>query len=283
MDKPSLKYAVIGGLGLSFFVFMVLSLAVTHEFKDLKDSFLKSYYKTYPVNATWIGVHEYDGSLTDYSRKALDSRASYLKNISEQIESLDFSRLNQNDHIDYEILLDAIRSEQFELLELKEATWNPLVYMGELGFAFESLIGFEFASASERANTFLSRLNETPNFLFQAEALLDSCPQIHLNTAIRQWDGVMQMLDSGIDLFLEDIESDLAVKIKSASKIALASLTQFKAFLENKLKEPHKDFRLGSDLYEHKLSHILRENLSAKTVLEKAEEFLKITDRKSVV
>lgn len=277
MDKPSLKYAVMGGLGLSFVVFMVLSQAVSHEFKDMRDSFLKTYYKTYPINATWIGVHDYDGALTDYSSEAIQSRAVYLKNMSENIQSLDVKRLNRDDRIDYEIMLDAIRGEEFDLLELKEYSWNPLVFMGELGFAYESLIGYEFAPAEARAVSLLSRLKQTPTFLHQAELLLEFCPKIHLETGIRQCGGVEGMLESGMDAFLEDMDTNLTAEIKIASKMALESLARFKLFLETKLGEEHKDFRLGAELYEHKLSHSLREGLSSKDVLERAEAVLKQT------
>ncbi len=283
MDKPSLKYAVMGGLGLSFVVFMVLSQAVPHEFKNMRDSFLKSYYKTYPVNATWIGVHDYDGALTDYSGEAIQSRVVYLKNISESIQSLDVKRLNRDDRIDYEIMLDAIRSELFDLLELKEYSWNPLLYMGELGFAFESLTGFDFAPADARAASLKGRLLQTPEYLRQAEAMLESCPKIHLETGIRQCDGVIGMLTSGMDSFLEHVDSELSGEIRISSENALKSLNGFKAFLESKLDDEHRDFRLGADLYEHKLSHTLREGISSKDVLSRAEATLKKTQDEMAV
>lgn len=275
MDKPSLKYVVLTALGLSFIGYMVLSQAVPHEFKVMRDSFLKEYFKAYPVNSTWIGIHDHDGQLTDHSPEALNRRVKYLRKISEKIQALDPARLGRGDRIDYEILLSAIRGEQFDLLELREFEWNPLVYMGELGFAYESLTGYDFAPAEDRGKSFLKRLAATPAYIQIAESNMGLCPKPHLETGLKQCQGIIGMLGDDLKQFTENLDPSLAGEISDVAKIAQVTLEKFQASLESKLNHGEfRDFRLGGELYEHKLSHILREGISTKDVLERAKETL---------
>ena len=43
----------------------------TPEFERWLDSFFDSYYRHRPVNATFIGVHDHDASLPDFSKTGL--------------------------------------------------------------------------------------------------------------------------------------------------------------------------------------------------------------------
>ncbi len=46
---------------------MLHSATDTPEFDRWLDDFFASYYRHRPVNATFIGVHDYDANLPDYS------------------------------------------------------------------------------------------------------------------------------------------------------------------------------------------------------------------------
>ncbi len=50
---------------------MLNAAASTTEFDRWLGAFFDSYYSHRPVNATFIGVHDYDTSLPDYSNSGL--------------------------------------------------------------------------------------------------------------------------------------------------------------------------------------------------------------------
>ncbi len=49
------------------------------EYEAVAEEFIKGYFAARPLLGTAIGLHEYDGKITDYSRLALDAELSRLK------------------------------------------------------------------------------------------------------------------------------------------------------------------------------------------------------------
>ena len=113
-------------------------------------------YSNNPTSATWIGIHDYDGRLPDISAKGREKERVQLFEVKEKLEAIDGKSLNDNDRIDRQILLDMIESSFFNMDELQSFSWNPLEYLWGLGYAYESLLAYDFAPVEERAEN-LSR------------------------------------------------------------------------------------------------------------------------------
>ena len=102
-----------------------------------------------------------------------------------------------------------------------------------LGSGYETLMGYEFAPKEERAISLKGRISATPEFLKNAEAILDTMPAPHIETTIAQCDGLISVMEDELPLFIEDLDLELAENLKrSAEKAseATALRTRFPFF-----------------------------------------------------
>ncbi|CUT08466.1 Uncharacterized conserved protein, DUF885 familyt [Candidatus Kryptonium thompsonii] len=261
------------------FMMLIFILGCTRQTEDEKfsrlvDKFMDEYFKHHPVSATWIGYHKYDNLLDDFSEKALKERLEWLKSYREKFSKFDLKKLSKDNSIDCRILLEEIDERIFNLEELKEYEWNPLIYNSVIGDGLMYLITQDFAPAEERLKNALERVKQIPNFIEQAKKNLKDAPQIHIETAIRQNKGNINILKNDLMKFADTlkISDELRSELKKAVEAGVKSLEEYGRWLENELKPKSKrDFRLGKELYYKKMKYYLKSNLTPDEILDLAE------------
>ncbi|CUU01943.1 Uncharacterized conserved protein, DUF885 familyt [Candidatus Thermokryptus mobilis] len=244
------------------------------KFSKLVQEFMEDYFKFHPVTATWVGYHKYDGLLDDLSNDALKRKTEWLEKNKEKFSNFDPKKLSKDNEIDRRILIEKIDEMLFELKELKEHEWNPLIYNSIIGDGLMYLITQDFAPAEDRLKSALERVKQIPRFIEQAKLNLKDAPQIHIETAIKQNKGNINILQNDLIKFAEslNISNDLKSELKRASEKAISSLEDFGRWLEDELKPRSKrDFRLGKELYYKKMKYYLKTDLTPDEILSLAE------------
>ena len=84
------------------------------EYEAVAEDFIKGYFAARPLLGTSIGMHEYDGKITDYSRLALDAELFRLKKYEDRLQKFELTKLSQRQSIDLRILQAGIRKEIFQ-------------------------------------------------------------------------------------------------------------------------------------------------------------------------
>ncbi|CUS97336.1 DUF885 domain-containing protein [Candidatus Kryptobacter tengchongensis] len=245
------------------------------KFSRLVNNFIDEYFKYHPVVATWVGYHKYDHLLDDFSEEMLREKLEWLKNYRKKFSEFDLKKLSRDNSIDCRILIEKIDEMIFELEELKEHEWNPLVYNSVIGDGLMYLITQDFAPAQERLKNVIERVKQIPRFVKQAKENLKDAPQIHIETAIRQNKGNINILKNDLTKFTDTLEisSELKTELKKVVDSAIASLEEYGKWLENDLKPRSKrDFRLGKELYYKKMKYYLKTNLTPDEILSLAEK-----------
>ncbi len=69
-------------------------------FQNWLDAFWRSYYRHRPVNATFIGVHEYDDQLPDYSKQGVAAAQSDMDALLSDLHRLPDEPLNDAEILD---------------------------------------------------------------------------------------------------------------------------------------------------------------------------------------
>src|SRR5467141_651978 len=98
------------------------------EYEAVAEEYIKGYLTAYPLNATSLGFHEYDGRVTDYSRLALDAELSRLRRFDDRLSKFDLAKLSARQAIDLRILQAALKKELFERQDMANFERNPIVY-----------------------------------------------------------------------------------------------------------------------------------------------------------
>ena len=69
-------------------------------FQKLSEDFLKGYLAWRPQSSVALGLHEFDGKVTDYSKASIDSEVSRLKNYDKMLLAIDTTKLSTKNYYD---------------------------------------------------------------------------------------------------------------------------------------------------------------------------------------
>ncbi len=243
------------------------------EFARLAREYLDDRSERHPDAATGLGDHRFDARLPDPSAQALADERRALDGWAARLGVLDRGALSAEHQVDATMMADSIARRVFEIDELREHTWNPL--LANPGKAIYQLLARDFAPLPDRLGSVAGRLAEVPGVLAEARRQLGRMPRVHLETAIGQFDGTIAMVTNEIDAALE-AAPQCAAQLAQVRPAALEALTEHRTWLSAQLAETdgHGGFadpRIGPELFARKLSLTLSASADADAILARAE------------
>jgi uncharacterized protein (DUF885 family) len=246
------------------------------EFARLAREYLDDRSERHPDAATGLGDHRFDARLPDPSAQALADERRALGGWAARLAALDRGALSAEHQVDAAMMADSIARRVFELDELREHTWNPL--LANPGQAIYQLLARDFAPLPDRLGSVAGRLAEVPGVLAEARRQLGRMPRVHLETAIGQFGGTIALISNEIDAALEAVGSgpQCAAGLAQVRPAALEALTEHRTWLSAQLAEAdgHGGFadpRIGPELFARKLSLTLSASADADAILARAE------------
>jgi len=246
------------------------------EFARLAREYLDDRAERHPDAATGLGDHRFDARLPDPSAQALAAERRALDGWAARLAALDLAALSAEHQVDAAMMADGIARRMFELDDLREHTWNPL--LANPGKAIYQLLARDFAPLPDRLGSVAGRLAAIPAVLAEARRQLGRMPRVHLETAIGQFDGAIALVSDGIDAALEGegATPPSADRLAQVRPAALEALTGHRAWLSAKLAEADSnggfaDPRIGPELFARKLSLTLSAAADADAILARAE------------
>jgi uncharacterized protein (DUF885 family) len=267
-------------LGASLLLPLVNARATPDDdrFQKLAADYIEQHLQKHPEDATELGDHRFDARLTDYSPEARAKELAAARVFREKLNGFGpDAKLSGANGVDLRILKESIDYQIFDLEELKEADWNPLVYNQSLANSLYLLVAREFASPEKRVPNLRKRMEGIPTVIAQAKANLKHSPRIHTETAIEQMQGAVGFVRDGLSPLLDrtpQMKKDLA---PLQEKTALA-LEDYKKWLQSDLlPRSDGDFRLGMEKFRKKLRFALASDLSVEEIMKRAQADLAAT------
>ena len=240
-----MKVVIAAGVFLSLSMLNAAATTQDDEFQKIAGDYIERYLQANPEDATELGDHRFDGQLTDYSPDARAKDLTTQREFRDKLNAIDASKLTGANSIDFRILKENIDYQIFQAEELKQAEWNPLVYMQSLANSLYLLVARDFAPAEKRIPNLRQRMEKIPGVIAQAKANLQHPPRVHTETAIEQTQGAISLVREGLAPLLDQsgkTKKDLApLQQKTAT-----ALEDYKKWLQNDLL-PRSDgnFRLA--------------------------------------
>ena len=266
---------LIGLLAVPLFSSMAAAGSGADErFEKLAARFVDTYPALGPVGATQLGDHRFDDRLDDVSAKAREREVAFYRESLEHLSRIDRSRLSRANQVDAELLRHHLESGLWQLTELEEWAWNPLVYTNLAGGSIYDLMAREFAPLPERLESVGARLGELPRFLDQVRGTLqpERVPQVHAETAVRQNRGVLSVLDNMVRPAMGALSAGPRETLERAIETATSAIEEHQVWLEEQLLPSAKgDFRIGAELFDRKLAFALHTPMTRAQVRERAE------------
>jgi len=235
------------------------------QFSQVAARALDTYLFADPVAATYLGDHRFDGALPDPTPDAAAARRAQLR---EHLSDLDASTTRDaSEQVDAEVLRTVLRAERFDLDELHEAQWNPMLY--NPGSGLHALLSRNFAPLPERLTSLAERLEAVPDYLAGARERLGEMSRIHLDTALSQLDGTLALLEDTIPAALAEAP-DLRARLEPATRAAQAAVADHRAWLAEQAENARRPARIGEGLFAAQLALTLDTEFAPADLLARA-------------
>jgi len=267
-----MKIAVAVASLLSLSIFGAFANPADDEFEKIAKDYVENYLASHPENATELGDHRFDDTLSDYSAETRSRMLASAKQVREALKKFDdYKQLTGANQVDVRILRDNVDREIFSLEELRDAEWNPLVYNQSLANSLYLLVARDFDSAEKRIPNLRQRMERIPIVIKQAEANLRHPSKIHTETAIEQVQGAINLVRNGLDPLLNQAPQ-MRKDIAPIQEETAQALEDYKKWLQQDLlKRADGDFRIGADKFRKKLRFALASDLSMEEVMKRAQ------------
>src|SRR5213594_3104030 len=266
-----MKSLIAAGVLLSLSILNAPATPQDDEFQKIAGDYIEQYLQANPEDATELGDHRFDSQLTDYSPDARAKDLANQKESRDKLNAIDGSQLTGPNNIDFRILKENIDYQIFRAEELKEADWNPLVYMQSLANSLYLLVARDFAPAEKRIPNLRQRMEGIPRVIAQAKANLQHPPRIHTETAIEQTQGAINLVRTE-QAPLVDQTPQMKKELAPLQEKTAAALEDYKKWIENDvLPRSDGDFRLGAEKYRKKLRFALASDLPMEEIMKRAK------------
>jgi uncharacterized protein (DUF885 family) len=254
------------------------------EFRRLAGDYLDGLARRHPDMATELGDHRFDDQLPDRGQAALDDERRGLAGFAARLAAIDQDGLDRELRVDAAVLGNDVARRLFEIEDLREHTWNPL--LANPGQAIYTLLARDYAPLPDRLRSLAGRLAAVPDSLAAARAELGRMPMVHLETAIGQFGGTIGLVTEEVNAALRQAanagdaaNAAASAEVESARPAALAALAEHRDWLSARLAgedlaaggDGFADPRLGADLFSRKLSLTLSAAADADAILARAE------------
>jgi uncharacterized protein (DUF885 family) len=263
----------------SLFVLLLLALSVASavfaaqtqdaEYEAVAEEYVKTYLAAHPLQGTALGLHEYDGKISDYSRLALDAELSRLRRFDDRLVKFDPGKLSQRQSIDLRILQATVKRELFEMQDMSVFERNPMVYAraGDVNVYIKR----NFAPLEDRVRSLVAIEAQIPNILIAARTNLDEkLPKPFVELAIQIARGSANFLKKDLVAAVSGLKDDqLRVAFQAANRRAATALSDYATWLErDKLPKATLDFALGDEKFRRFLAQTELVDLPPQQILE---------------
>ena len=227
-------------------------MANPNEFYDDIKGIINNWKKANPIACHYLGIHDYDGTLPNFSKEAVINRIDELKEDITYLISLRADYSDSYTLFEFNLVKLALEKELFELETRKEYTNNPLFFIRALSIIEGSYTLRSFAPLEKRIDSIISIETKIPEFLSYAyEWLEESLPSVKVNLSIQYLQGIINYYKNKLIEFIE-LSADTNKKItwEKTNATAIKTMEEFLDKLrDNFLPNSHNKFALGSENY----------------------------------
>ena len=227
------------------------------RFQTLAREYINGYLVWRPQEGTALGLHQYDGRITDPGAASIAAELARLKRSRLALAGLSPASLSVEESHDLRTLSCAIDNEILSIEELRAYTRNPMTYARALDVSI--YIKRDFAPLRDRLKSITAIESQAPALFRAARANLEvSLPRPYIETAVEIADGSAEFLSHDLVEALKTLktsEPGLYSEFSLANDRAVAELKSFAQWLEKeRLPKAGDQFAIGREKYQRMLS-----------------------------
>lgn len=223
-----------------------------HEVQLLAKDFLHDYFDFYPRTASILGLHEYDGRITDLSPYAIQAWVNKLKIYQERLGHINPDNLERLSRFDYDLLHWRIHADFWYWSVRQEYMRNPMIYADNA--MVDDYIKRNYAPLVTRAESLVQHLREIPAAMDIARYNLTAqyVPRILIEESQPVFDGVVDFLRDELDEAFGNgkVPESLMQELHTAQDAAIASINNLTMYLNDQVYADAQDnFSIGKEQF----------------------------------
>jgi len=247
------------------------------RFQRLANDYIEALWRLDPDAAIAAGRYEYADRLPAPDSAMRARTLAFASDWLRRFEAVDAATLSAASRTDLGQLLNKLRSDRFQLTELREYEWNPSFL--NIAGPIDYILATDYAPLPARLKTISARLAQVPAYYRAGAALLKQPTLEHTQLAIDQAPGVLGVLDEvakaaqGPDAasLTAAERQQLTARIAAAKSAVNGYTARLKQWLaEGKASGKARSFRLGQALYEKKFGYDIQSTHSAEQMYQRA-------------
>lgn len=219
-------------------------------FQKLADEYLAGHLAWRPAMGMALGLHQYDGRITDLSRVSLDAELRRLKEYDAKLAGVNAAKLGARTAFDHRLLQSNIRAEIFAFEQINPRRRNPMTYAEAIDLT--QYVKRDYAPLAQRVRAIIAIEKQTPALFTAARVNLDPVlPKPFVETAIEVAEGHIAFLEKDLPLAVKPVnDAALLAEFGAANRIALSALSNYVAWLRSeRLPQADSGFALGREKY----------------------------------
>ncbi len=228
-------------------------------FSQFVDDYYAAAFKWDPTQATYAGIHDYDGQLPDLSAEKVVLRVEALKLLGEMLVDLRKGKLTAAEAIDAEILAHAINAELLELEVVRDWKRNPVLYLGKPAESMDLLMKRTYAPADVRLKAVIGRLKASVPLFAAMKANVENPPKEFADLGLIVAKGSVSFFKTDLPLWAKTAagkDEKLLAEFTAANDAVKKEFEAAAVWIEKELLPKAKgSYAIGADAFMKKLAY----------------------------
>jgi uncharacterized protein (DUF885 family) len=229
--------------------------AAETTFAQTANEFVDGFLGWRPQHAVDLGLHAYDGRVSDLGRESLEREHGRLKTFAARFTALAQGKLSDDERYECRLLQTAIENELFDFEAMRVYDNNPMAYVR--AFDANLYIKRNYAPLAQRTRALISAERGVPAILAAARAnLAPTLAKPYVETAINIAGGTADFLAHELVEALAELnDPSLQAQFKQTNDRAVAEFRAYAEWLKaERLPSAHDRIALGKENYRRLLS-----------------------------
>lgn len=232
-------------------------MSPAENFNSFKEKFLKTYFDLHPGTASYLGLHEYDSEVPDFSKESIENSISLFKEFQSEISSIDSKEFTRIEKFDHAIIKWTIDSYLFDATEIRSHENNPMVYTYPFG-SMDMLLAKTYDTYENRIVSVFKIMKKIPGVFDHARQNLQKIvPTIYCDFTKRFCSGYISFFEK--DLLKSIEENGNTALLNEYNELIDSTVLAFKnyiKFIDDELM-PNADnsFPIGAEKFQKMLKY----------------------------
>lgn len=221
----------------------------------LAERLAKATLERIPELATYLGVHDFDHQVYDYSERARDAEIRTLHHLLQEIQSVPRDQLTEERALDHAMAEWEIRHWLIDLESWRSWTHDPDTPNSIVVGGVFTLAKRAFAPPEERLKAVIARLRQAPTTFAHARRQLTEPARVPTEIAIQQVRGTIGFFERSLPAAFSEVkDTSLWNEFESVNREVIECYRAYAQWLEEEVL-PHAEhsFAIGEDRYRLRL------------------------------